>query len=34
MKLDVGSVIKDVASKSPYMYKPFRKSEASRFYYQ
>lgn len=34
MKLDVGSVIKDVVSESLYMNTPFRKSEASNFYYQ
>ena len=34
MKLDVASVTKDVVSESLYMNMPFRKSEASHFYYQ
>lgn len=33
MKLDVDSAIKDVVSGSLYMNMPFRKSEASNFYY-
>lgn len=34
MKLDDGLVIKDVVLENLYVNMPFRKSEASNFYYQ